>query len=104
MMNKEKWDALDKTQQAQIEAVCNDNLAYGFAEGEAIQFAALKELQEKGVNIKKWSPEMLGAMRGAWEEVAAELSADDADFKMAYESLQEFRANYKIWKDIGYLD
>lgn len=104
MMNKEKWDALDKTQQAQIEAVCNDNLAYGFAEGEAIQFAALKELQEKGVNIKKWSPEMLGAMRGAWEEVAVELSADDADFKMAYESLQEFRANYKIWKDIGYLD
>ncbi|WP_288350489.1 TRAP transporter substrate-binding protein [uncultured Thalassospira sp.] len=104
MMNKEKWDALDKTQQAQIEAVCNDNLAYGFAEGEAIQFAALKELQEKGVNIKKWSPEMLSAMRGAWEEVAAELSADDADFKMAYESLQEFRANYKIWKDIGYLD
>ena len=104
MMNKEKWDALDKTQQAQIVAVCNDNLAYGFAEGEAIQFAALKELQEKGVNIKKWSPEMLGAMRGAWEEVAAELSADDADFKMAYESLQEFRANYKIWKDIGYLD
>lgn len=104
MMNKEKWDALDKTQQAQIEAVCNDNLAYGFAEGEAIQFAALKELQEKGVNIKKWSPEMLATMKGAWEEVAAELSADDANFKMAYESLQEFRANYKIWKDIGYLD
>ncbi|MFV1853021.1 MAG: TRAP transporter substrate-binding protein [Thalassospira sp.] len=104
MMNKEKWDALDKTQQAQIEAVCNDNLAYGFAEGEAIQFNALKELQEKGVNIKKWSPEMLATMKGAWEEVAAELSADDANFKMAYESLQEFRANYKIWKDIGYLD
>lgn len=104
MMNKEKWDALDKTQQAQIEAVCNDNLAYGFAEGEAIQFAALKELQEKGVNIKKWSPEILTAMRGAWEEVATELSAEDANFKMAYESLQEFRANYKIWKDIGYLD
>ncbi|MDG4719929.1 MULTISPECIES: TRAP transporter substrate-binding protein [Thalassospira] len=104
MMNKEKWDGLDKTQQAQIEAVCNDNLAYGFAEGEAIQFAALKELKEKGVNIKKWSPEMLSAMRGAWEEVATELSAEDANFKMAYDSLQEFRANYKIWKDIGYLD
>lgn len=104
MINKEKWEGLDKTQQAQIEAVCNDNLAYGFAEGEAIQFAALKELQEKGVNIKKWSPEMLDAMRGAWEEVAGELSAQDADFKEAYDSLQGFRANYKIWKDIGYLD
>lgn len=104
MMNKEKWDALSDTQRAQIESVCNDNLAYGFAEGEAIQFDALKELQEKGVNIKKWSPEMLDAMRGAWEEVAAELSAEDANFKMAYESLQSFRENYKIWKDIGYLD
>ena len=88
MMNKEKWDALSDTQQAQIETVCNDNLAYGFAEGEAIQFAALKELQEKGVNIKKWSPEMLDAMRGAWEEVAGELSSEDAAFKDAYESLQ----------------
>ena len=104
MINKEKWEGLDKTQQAQIEAVCNDNLAYGFAEGEAIQFAALKELQEKGVNIKKWSPEMLATMRGAWEEVAGELAAQDADFKEAYDSLQGFRANYKIWKDIGYLD
>lgn len=104
MINKEKWEGLDKTQQAQIEAVCNDNLAYGFAEGEAIQFAALKELQEKGVNIKKWSPEMLDAMRGAWEEVAGELAAQDADFKEAYDSLQGLRANYKIWKDIGYLD
>jgi len=103
MINKEKWDGLDKTQQAQIEAVCNDNLAYGFAEGEAIQFAALKELKEKGVNIKTWSPEMLDAMRGAWEEVATELSAEDAAFKEAYDSLQSFRENYKIWKDIGYL-
>jgi len=84
--------------------VCNDNIAYGFAEGEAIQFAALKELQEKGVNIKKWSPEMLDAMRGAWEEVAGELSSEDAAFKEAYASLQSFRADYKIWKDIGYLD
>lgn len=104
MMNKEKWDALSDTQRAQIEFVCNDNLAYGFAEGEAIQFAALKELREKGVNIKKWSPEMLDVMRGAWEEVADELSSEDAAFKDAYASLQEFRANYKIWKDIGYLD
>ena len=56
------------------------------------------------MNIKKWSPEMLDAMRGAWEEVAGELSSEDAAFKDAYESLQSFRADYKIWKDIGYLD
>ncbi|MDP2696752.1 TRAP transporter substrate-binding protein [Thalassospira sp.] len=104
MINKEKWDKLSDTQKAQIESVCADNIGYGFAEGEAIQFSALKELQEKGVQIKKWSPEMLDTMRTAWEEVASEMSAEDADFKIAYDSLQSFRTDYKIWKDIGYLD
>lgn len=104
MINKDNWEGLSKTQQAQLNSVCADNLTYGYAEGEAIQFAALKELQTKGVNIKRWSPEILAQLRGAWDEVALELSAENADFKRAYDSLQAFRADYKIWKELGYLD
>ncbi|MGE0612279.1 MAG: TRAP transporter substrate-binding protein, partial [Hyphomicrobiales bacterium] len=49
LMNKDKWDKLGKTEQAQIKAVCRANVTYGMAEGEAIQGAALKALREKGV-------------------------------------------------------
>ena len=103
MVNKAKWDALSKTQQAQIEAVCGDNIRHGFAEGEAIQFGALKELKEKGVNIHVWPQEILDTLQKAWVEVAAEQAAADADFKRAWESLQNFRKDYATWKEVGYL-
>ena len=103
MINKDKWDALSETQQAQIEAVCGDNVRYGIAEGEAIQVPALKELQEKGVQLHRWSDEDLQKLRGAVDEVIAEQVAADPDFKRAYESFSTFRTEYATWKDLGYL-
>ena len=114
-MNREKWDALTETQQAQIEVACGDNFREGMVEGEAIQFTALKELREKGVNIHRWPPEVLEELNGAWnevletlqaawDEVAAELAAEDESFKKTWESLQTFRADYTIWKELGYLN
>jgi len=104
MINREKWDALNETQQAQIELACGDNFREGMVEGEAIQFAALKELREKGVNIHRWPPEVLDTLKAAWDEVAAELAAEDESFKKTWESLQTFRADYTIWKELGYLN
>ena len=104
MINKDKWDALTETQQAQIELACGDNFREGMVEGEAIQFAALKELREKGVNIHRWPPEVLETLKAAWEEVAAELAAEDESFKKTWESLQTFRADYTLWKELGYLN
>ena len=103
MMNKTKWDALSDTQRAQIEVACGDNFREGLAEGEAIQAGALKQLKEKGVNIHRWPPEILAKLNEAWNEVAAELAAEDANFKEAWESLQSFRAEYAVWKELGYL-
>ncbi|MHA1600176.1 MAG: TRAP transporter substrate-binding protein, partial [Alphaproteobacteria bacterium] len=85
MMNKDQWEALTETQQAQIEISCGDNFREGLAEGEAIQAKALKELKEKGVNIHRWSPEILDTLQAAWKEVAAELAAEDPTFKDTWE-------------------
>jgi TRAP-type mannitol/chloroaromatic compound transport system substrate-binding protein len=103
MMNKDKYDALSDTQKAQIDAVCGDNIRAGLAEGEAIQGAALTELQNKGVTIHRWSPEVLAELNTAWNEVAAELAASNPNFKKVWESLTSFRAQYKVWGDLGYL-
>jgi TRAP-type mannitol/chloroaromatic compound transport system substrate-binding protein len=104
MMNKEKWDALADVQKAQIESVCMANMAYGLAEGEAIQVAALQELEEKGVNIHRWPPEILDQLKAAWDEVVAEQVEADEDFARVWDSLSTFRENYQIWGDLGYLD
>jgi TRAP-type mannitol/chloroaromatic compound transport system substrate-binding protein len=103
MMNKKKWDALSKVQQAQIEISCGDNFREGLAEGEAIQGKALAELKSKGVTIHRWPPEVLAELNTAWNEVANELATSNANFKKVWISFQKFRAEYQIWKDLGYL-
>ncbi len=103
MMNRKNWDGLSKTQRAQIDMTCRAAFLQGYAEGEAIQFAALKELKSKGVNIHRWSPEILAALEKAWGEVAGEIAASDATFKKVWDSYSAFRADYKIWGDLGYL-
>lgn len=102
MINRDVWDGLDDTVKTQIETTCDAGIAYGFAEGEAIQAKALKELQAKGVTIHEWPPEILAALEKAWQEVVKEQSADP-DFKRAWDSLSAFRAEYATWKKIGYL-
>jgi TRAP-type mannitol/chloroaromatic compound transport system substrate-binding protein len=104
MMPMDRWNALSDTHKAQLEVACGDSIQASLAESEAAQFEALQRLQKHGVKLHRWPPEMLAAFKAAWQEVAAEQAAEDADFKRAWESLQAFRADYKIWKDLGYLD
>jgi TRAP-type mannitol/chloroaromatic compound transport system substrate-binding protein len=103
MVNRAEWDKISKSQQALIEIACGDNFREGLAEGEAIQFAALKELKSKGVQIHRWPPEILDTLEKAWHEEVAALSAENANFKKVWASLSEFRKDYKIWGDLGYL-
>jgi len=105
MINLDEWNALSETQQAQIEAVCGDNMRHGLAEGEAIQFDALQELEsEHGVTIHEWDQEILDQLQEAWLEVVAELEAENENFANAWASLTQFRDNYDRWGEVGYLD
>ena len=101
IINKDQWDALTITNQAQIEAVCGDNIRYGLAEGEALQYDALKELTAKGVTIKRWPIGILSALEDAWKEVAIEQSSVDASFEKVWRSLSHFRKDYAIWEELA---
>ena len=104
IINLDNWDGLTDTQREIVNAVCKESMLRGLAQGEAIQFGAMQELQAQGVTFHRWSPEILAALEEAWYEVADEISADDADFARVWASLQSFRENYKLWGDLGYLD
>ena len=101
IINKDRWDALTKTKQAQIEAVCGDNVRHGLAEGEALQYEALKELTAKGVIIKRWPVAILSALEDAWEDVAVEEAAADTKFREVWRSLSDFRKDYAIWQELA---
>ncbi len=104
LVNKDRWDDLSEIAQNQIKVACQANITTSLAEGEATNFGAMVENVEKnGVTIKSWSPEQLAVFEGAWNEVAAELAAEDAFFKEVWDDLQEYRAGYKTWGDTIYL-
>lgn len=104
LVNKDRWDDLDERSQKQIEIACLANVTTNLAEGEATNFDAMVENVEKnGVTLKTWSPELLALFESTWNEVAAELAAEDAYFKLVWDDLQEYRAGYKTWGNTIYL-
>jgi len=103
-INKAKWDSLADQQKAVIELACGDMVRQIMAEGEATQWKAMKNMRdEHGVKLMRWSPAIMNAYEKAWKEVVAEESATNPNFKKVYASYSDFRKNYAIWRDYGYL-
>ena len=104
MINKDAWEALSDQQQAMVEYVCGDNVRDAIALGESLQADVLTEFEEKGVNLRRWSPEILAALESTWEEVAVEESEKNEDFATVWTSMREFQQKYAKWAELGYLD
>ncbi|MEG3640798.1 TRAP transporter substrate-binding protein [Magnetococcus sp. PR-3] len=103
LINKKTWKSMDKTQQAQVEAVCKSSMADSIAEAEYSQFDAMKENAAKnGVKIMRWSPGMLATFHEAWMDVVEE-QKKDAFFAKAWKDLSTFREGYQLWKQNAFL-
>jgi TRAP-type mannitol/chloroaromatic compound transport system substrate-binding protein len=101
-VHKPIWEKLTDSRKRLLEVVCGDNITYGLAEGEALQFKAMQELQARGVIFHTWGSEFIAAFRRGWDEVVVEEVGKNPDFKKIWESLTAFRTNYKVWSDRGY--
>ena len=104
LVNKDVWKDLDEKAQKQIEVACLANITTNLAEGEATNYAAMVDnVENNGVIIKQWPPEMLEAFEGAWNEVVAELAEGDPFFQEVWNDLQEYREGYRVWSTSIYL-
>lgn len=104
IINLDVWNKMSENQQLAIQTACRANYTNMLAEGEAINGLALTRLQEEhGVNLRKWNDEQLATFEESWEVVAKELQGESKIFAEAWAELQEFRANYNVWKDNAYL-
>ncbi len=103
LVNRDRFDALSEQHRAAIEIACGENIGWSFIRSAALQFGAIKELQNKGVVIHRWPDSFLETFESAWQEVIAEETAADPLMKRVYESYLAFRKDYAIWRDYGYL-
>jgi TRAP-type mannitol/chloroaromatic compound transport system substrate-binding protein len=102
-VNKAVWDSLAERHKALLETACGDTMRSTIAAGEAAQWKAMKEMQAAGVVLKRWPPAVLVTLEKTWNEVVAEESARNPNFKRVYESYAAFRDNYSIWRHFSYL-
>ncbi|MCV2882760.1 TRAP transporter substrate-binding protein [Actibacterium sp. XHP0104] len=104
LINKDTWNEATDQHKAIIENACKASMADSFAEGEAIQFTAMKDnVDNNGVTIKQWNDEMLATFRTTWDEVAAEEAANDAFFAKVLGDMNTFRDGYALWKENAFL-
>jgi TRAP-type mannitol/chloroaromatic compound transport system substrate-binding protein len=103
IINKTTWNGMETQQQSLLEMGCKAAMLDGLAQGEAIQFPVMKQNVEAGVENRYWSNEMLDVFRAKWDEVVAEESAKDPDFKRIYDNLQAFRDDYQLWNKWAFL-
>ena len=102
-VNKTIWDGLSDQHQAIIEVTCGDMMRNMIAAGEAAQWQAMKELQQEGVHLKRWPPEILVAFEDTWLDVVKEESRNNPNFARIYKSYADFRGNYAIWRHFSNL-
>ena len=103
IVNKEIWEGLNPAHKALIDLACTAGVTNNMAKGEAVQGAVMEKFPEKGVTAHKLPMDMLKKLKQLSDEVMAEESAKDADFKAIYESQQGFLKTYRNWKGFAYL-
>jgi len=63
--------------------------------------AALKRLVAGGVQLRPFSNEILEACLKATNELWAEISAKNADFKKTIEAMQAYRSDQYLWWQVA---
>jgi TRAP-type mannitol/chloroaromatic compound transport system substrate-binding protein len=104
LINKAAWNALSPADQAVIRNACKAAMLDSFARTEGMQAAAIRRnAEERGVQNRTWSPEMLATFEQAWQQVAEREAARDPFFAEVWANLQAFRADYRVWSELAFM-
>ncbi len=101
LFGADTWSSLDAGNQALIRAVCGDNIRHAIAEGEALQFDALKKIADAGADVQPWPAEIRDAMRDAWLAEAAERQKDEALYSRVLRSYRQYIKGQSIWEELA---
>ncbi len=100
-INEGVWSGMSADKRLAIEQTCGDNVRFALTRADALQFEALKTLGLAGVQVRRWPDSVLDALEASWNDTRRDLSQQDQDFAQAWKSLQQFRRDYAIWRDLS---
>ena len=103
LMHKPNWEKMSEHQKLLMETTLKASVLDNFVASDSAQGKALAELQQKGVTLHSWTPDVLEKLEAAWKDVVQEESAKDPAFKKVADSYFAWREQYKLWRDYGYV-
>lgn len=103
-INKAKWDGLSDVQKSILRTACSAGVAKSLARAEGLQGAVLNKFQkDHGVTAVKLPDDVLHELKAKTDEVMAEYSAKDANFKKVWDAMKAYMAENEQWRELGYL-
>ncbi len=100
-INIAKWNELPKNYQSIVNSASHVANTWMMAKYDAGNPAALKRLVAGGAQLRPFNQQVMEACYKAANEVYAETSAANADFKKVYESLLAFRGDQYLWWQVA---
>ena len=103
IISKQKWAELSEAQKEIIRAGCDSTMVHNYADGEALQAKAIKEIQGKGVTVHYWPKAILDRLS---QDLARGCRGTEGQEPRVCESVglvSAYREEYKIWREYGYL-
>ena len=101
MVNLPKWNELPKAYQAVLEAACGLANVQEQARYDARNPQALKRLVAAGTQLRPFSTAVMEACLKASNEVNAETSAANADYKKVWDSIVAYRNDEYLWWQVA---
>jgi TRAP-type mannitol/chloroaromatic compound transport system substrate-binding protein len=100
-INLEKWNSLPKSYQSIVRAAATAVNVEQLARYDARNPQALKRLVASGVQLRPFSQPVMEACLKASNEVNAETSATNADYKKVLASQNAFRGDAYLWWQVA---
>jgi TRAP-type mannitol/chloroaromatic compound transport system substrate-binding protein len=101
LINLAKWNELPKAYQAIVAAAAGFANVEMQARYDARNPQALKRLIAAGTQLRAYSPSIMEACLKASNEVNAETSAGNEDYKKVWDSIAAFRSDQYLWWQVA---
>src|SRR5271169_2616030 len=99
--NLQKWNSLPKNYQAIVTAATANANSWMAARYDMQNPSALKRLVAGGTQLRPFTNEVLEACLKATNELWAEISAKNADFKKSIDAMQAYRSDEYLWWQVA---
>jgi len=97
VVNLQKWNELPKSYQAILFQACEAANNWMLAKYDTVNAPALRRMIGAGVEVRTFTPPVMEASLKAANELYAELSEKNPDFKKAYDSMAAYRGDVLPW-------